>query len=292
MADTSSRAWCFTLNNYTDEDIIAYQNLKCKYIVFSKEVGESGTPHLQGYFYFANARSFSSIKKQFPRMNFRPADGSAAQNRVYIIGPYEKNGKTKPYNPDHFEQGEMPSQGKRAVHNDVRKAVADGVSMREIARMDGVNYQTLRSAELLMRYVEKKRDFKTHVVWLYGEPGSGKTRFAFDNESNDDIHLQNASNLKFFQEYDAHPVVILDEVDSDTSYTALKALCDRHPYSVEFKGGSRQFLSKRIYITSLYSPQELFKHRPYGGLEMMRRIDKVMLCINGEYIDVTQESRI
>lgn len=280
MSDRS-RAWCFTLNNYSEEDVSVFHNLECEYIIVGKEVGESGTPHLQGYVYFANARSFASMKKLNSRCHFEKAKGSPMDNYKYC----SKEG-------NFYEKGTMPSQGKRAVHNDVRKAVADGVCMREIARMDGVNYQTLRSAELLMRYVEKKRDFKTHVVWLYGEPGSGKTRFAFDNESNDDIHLQNASNLKFFQEYDAHPVVILDEVDSDTSYTALKALCDRHPYSVEFKGGSRQFLSKRIYITSLYSPQELFKHRPYGGLEMMRRIDKVMLCINGEYIDVTQESRI
>jgi hypothetical protein len=277
MADRS-RAWCFTLNNYTEEDVITFHNLECEYIIVGKEMGESQTPHLQGYVYFANARSFASMKKLNGKTHFEKAKGSPMDNYKYC----SKEG-------NFYEKGTMPSQGKRAVHNDVRKAVADGVGMREIAKMDGVNYQTLRSAELLMRYVEKKRDFKTQVVWLYGEPGSGKTRYAYDNEKFDDIHLQNASNLKFFQEYDAHPVVILDEVDSDTSYVSLKALCDRHPYSVDFKGGSRQFLARRIYITSLRSPQELFQFRPYNGLEMLRRIDKVIYCHSMNYTECSMD---
>lgn len=61
------RAWCFTWNNYTDED--------CRYL--EEEVGEiaeyivcghekaptTGTPHLQGFVYFANARTFSGVQK-------------------------------------------------------------------------------------------------------------------------------------------------------------------------------------------------------------------------------------
>lgn len=43
--------WCFTLNNYTEDDIGAMVPVfreKCKKFYFAKEVGESGTPHLQG----------------------------------------------------------------------------------------------------------------------------------------------------------------------------------------------------------------------------------------------------
>lgn len=47
-----SKRWCFTLNNYSKEQIRTLKgcltDLKCLYII-GKEVGEKGTKHLQGY---------------------------------------------------------------------------------------------------------------------------------------------------------------------------------------------------------------------------------------------------
>lgn len=49
-----SNAWCFTLNNYTESEFeflsstLSGESEKYFYII-GKEVGESGTPHLQGY---------------------------------------------------------------------------------------------------------------------------------------------------------------------------------------------------------------------------------------------------
>lgn len=60
-----SRAWCFTLNNYTQEDIDFFTDtLDTEKYVFQEEIGEeTGTPHLQGVVYFANARDFTSIRQ-------------------------------------------------------------------------------------------------------------------------------------------------------------------------------------------------------------------------------------
>lgn len=47
--------WCFTLNNYTDEDIKILNSSidpRIKAWVFQEETGENGTPHLQGYMNF------------------------------------------------------------------------------------------------------------------------------------------------------------------------------------------------------------------------------------------------
>lgn len=47
-----AKLWCFVLNNYTDIDISECSSkfkVVCKSCIFSKEVGESGTPHLQGF---------------------------------------------------------------------------------------------------------------------------------------------------------------------------------------------------------------------------------------------------
>lgn len=50
-----AKHWCFTLNNYSENDIIdileVLVNLACRW-VFQEEVSGTGTPHLQGFFSF------------------------------------------------------------------------------------------------------------------------------------------------------------------------------------------------------------------------------------------------
>lgn len=49
--ESQKKKWCFTHNNYTEEQIIEWKTkleiIAVKY-VFQREVGENGTPHLQG----------------------------------------------------------------------------------------------------------------------------------------------------------------------------------------------------------------------------------------------------
>lgn len=260
---SKSRAYCFTLNNYTDLEHTTISEMECRYLCIGKEIGESGTPHLQGYVYFASPRSLNSIKKLMPRAHLEVAKGNPVQASDYC----KKDG-------DFIESGELPAQGKRSDIDNVRDMIKEGLGMRDIVDVAS-SYQSIKCAESVLKYKEKKRDFKTEVTWLWGPSGSGKTRYAYDNHSPDEIHLQ-ISTEKWYEGYDSHPIVIIDEVSNETSYSMLKLLCDRFPARVEYKGGSRSFLAKKIYITSLSHPADLFYSYPENGKEMLRRIDKII----------------
>lgn len=71
-----TKNWCFTLNNYKQEDedrIQLLQGHKGVYVIYGKEVGESGTPHLQGFVSFPSRKRLSYVKKAIGQAHFSMA---------------------------------------------------------------------------------------------------------------------------------------------------------------------------------------------------------------------------
>jgi len=77
--------WCFTLNNWTNDELssISSNSSKfCKFAIIGSEVGEEGTPHLQGYIEFKTKSRPVGVFNN-PRIHFEKCKGDRADNVKY-----------------------------------------------------------------------------------------------------------------------------------------------------------------------------------------------------------------
>lgn len=257
-----ARGWCFTANNPNDDayrDI--YDALECVYLIVGGELSSTGTPHHQGYVYFKNAVRFETVKTKLPEgSHIEWARGTPEENEMYC-------GKETIF----YKKGVLPVKGKRKDIDHVREMLGEGKRMADICDEAG-SYQAIRCAELILKYKEPSRNWLPEVLWFWGPTGSGKTRTAFELAPGAWV---SGKNLKWWDAYDAHEDVIIDDFRGDfCTFHELLRILDRYPYRVECKGGSRQLLAKRIIITAPFPPERAYRTLEATG-QLLRRISEI-----------------
>jgi len=261
---TRVRAWCFTCNNYTDEDIDNVKALEHKYLIVAKETGETGTPHLQGYLELPNGKTLKALKKRLPRFHLEPRKGTPKQASDYC----KKD-------DDYEELGELSEQGKRNDIHVIATAVASGKSFEDILDTVATSYQSLQVAKVIFPYKEPKRDWMPEIYWYWGAPGTGKTHAAYHSFPDLRRHIQNPK-IKWYDGYDRHEVVIYDDLRiTDIPYSTLLHILDKYPFTVETKHGTRQFVPTKIFITCPDHPEYFFRNSGENNLQMMRRFTEI-----------------
>lgn len=261
-ANRPSKTWDFTINNYTEADIAFIQNLDVSRIVASKEVGESGTPHIQGKVTFKRAYRFTALKKLHP---------GAHWERSLVTNDFNY---CKKIDSEIIRNENNAKQGKRTdlekVVEEIKKKEFDHFCPEYIKYHGGID-------KLENEIFENNiRSDPPTVIWLYGETGVGKTKFVFENHEPKDIYSKDMSNGKWWDGYKQQKVVLFDDMRKDTfKFHELLRILDRYPLRVEKKGSSIQFNSPNIYITSCFSPDELYETREDLN-QLKRRISKVI----------------
>lgn len=122
MSSDKYRHWCFTLNNFSEDDVVELQQYSAtsKYLVFGKETGDGGTRHLQGFVSFPNPRRVDALRLLFGgRAHWEVARNPLASS-IYC----KKDG-------DYQEFGTPPAesrkgQGKRSDILELQRRIDDG----------------------------------------------------------------------------------------------------------------------------------------------------------------------
>lgn len=257
------KAWVFTLNNYDEEDI---QRLEegdwWSYLIYGKEVGEGGTPHLQGYVQLKTRLRLNGVKVLIRAAHWEARRGSHNEAREYCM----KDGTYK-------ELGEANYQGKRDDLDQCRmQALEEG--LRGVTST--CSQQQMRVAEKFLTYNEEERDWMPEITWIWGPPRIGKSKLARTITGKDDVYTKNTMG-KWWCGYDKHANVIIDDFrDSWMPLTELLSILDRYPRQVECKNGNRQLLARKIVITSLYHPEQMYLGTGEPAKQLLGRIKEII----------------
>lgn len=255
---TRTKNWCFTYFGIQDLKSGPYDvpnkpkirdETKIKYLCYQLEIcPKTNRPHYQGYFQTTYAVSRPQMYDWLdcPNAHYERANGSPEDNRKYCS-------KKESGMPNTFEEfGSLTSQGERTD----LKAAVNAKSLRDISEANLVRYG--RGILFARQILSKKRDFMTEVHIIWGETDSGKS----SRLPVKDAYWKDPCD-QWWDGYDNEKYVVLDdwkEKTFDREY--MLRLCDRYPMSVRIKGGSVNFNSEKIYITSNTDPSKWYGEDP------------------------------
>lgn len=268
----------YTLNNPTDdekqdlgrlfwdEDVVSYH-------IFGNEVGEGGTPHLQGYLEFERRLTFRRVKQLVgSRAHIESARGSSSACIAYS----KKDG-------DYHEWGSPRGQGRRNDLNEIRTAIAAGASELQIAEQHFSRWVVYRrSFDRYRQLICPSRSWKSFVVLLVGDTGVGKTRAVHECSERTTESLWIWGGDRWFDGYAGHSMAVFDDFDAGAMRTLGRGqvlrLLDRYAMQVPVKGSFVVWAPHIIFLTSNSTPRSWCDDFDDNGSTMralLRRIDRV-----------------
>ncbi len=282
-----ARAYCFTWNRPPGDcaEIIKcwFEAGDCSYCCYQFEVGESGTPHLQGYIECTNPRTLGGLKAalKVPTLHLEQRRGTQAQAIAYCCKTggelYTEHGTPR------------PGQGRRLDLETVKEDIKSGEynELELVERHFGAYARYYRFfgmyRELRRRYTVDPSYRKKTVFYYAGETGTGKTSKALDLLTGlypgYAVYVRPSTTglVSWFPGLSVeHRGMIIDEFRSDIALTVMLRLLDGYPCPVETKGGFVEtHLIETIVITSNYMPWDLYpKIDPNYKKPLYRRIDE------------------
>ena len=242
--------WCITINNY-DLSLLPgmFESPDVLYSIRGLEVGESGTPHVQGYVCFRNKSSLSKVRRLFLGCHAEPKRGTVQQAIDYC----KKDGQFT-------EFGEVPPEQTSSANEVTRQRYARAI---ELAKKDRLTEFEGEDPELYTRFYStyKKIAYDNRTkpadlsdvcgLWYYGISGAGKTTKARTDYPSAYIK----DRTKWWDGYTGQDCVIMDDVSKYHVALGdmLKDWGDKYSFKAEYKGGYFWIRPSVFIVTSQYA---------------------------------------
>jgi len=239
-------------------------------MVFGYEIAPTtGTPHLQGYTAWDNPRSLDKFCAFFEKKIHLvlPTRGTAKHNQTYCKKPDSKDPAA---NPQWEEFGELPRQGERTDWCVAVEEIKGGTPIEDVVENQPQLLPCIRALTTFKSMMLKPKHRPVQVIVLWGESGSGKSRYAYDNYPN----LFSKPPGKWWDGYTGQTSVLLDDYYGYLPYSELLNVLDRYPYHAEVKNGFVWAQWETVIITSNKPPSQWYEKGLTPALR--RRINKIL----------------
>lgn len=259
-----NRNWCYTLNNYTEEEVTVLKSIDSTYHILGYEVGEKGTPHVQATIRFKNKKTLKQVKKLIPRAHLE-----VVKDMVASIEYCKKDGK---YDEIGLYKNGRPSKEERIKKN--KRLLDSSIPLMDLVEEGILSAHSINGIKKARLIIDQENTSYTHDdvrgEWYYGPPGTGKSRTA--RERYPDLYIK-AQN-KWFDGYRGETAILLDDLDTGTLGHYLKIWADRYACTGEVKGGTLNLCHRTFIVTSNWTPEELWPDNPKMAEAIERRFKK------------------
>lgn len=261
---SQSRGWCFTLNNWSDEEFASVSEWNVDYAIVGKEIApETSTPHLQGYLYHKSKKTLKQVKALLPRAHWENAHGSVEQKYDYCT----KAGLFTEYGSKPLSQKEKGLKG--------AEKISAMWALAKAGEFESLPPASIKTWEYIhVKYAAAPSDrSELDNIWIVGKSGCGKSRHVRETYP----QFYNKGMSKWWDGYSNEDVVLLDDFSpTHGKYLSdyLKVWADHYSFNAEVKGGMLKIRPKTVVITSQYELYDCFEEQE--TIEAIRRRFKVI----------------
>lgn len=241
-----------------------------------EECPDSKRLHIQGYIELKVNLGLKATKEiLWDGTHLEIRKGSQDQAKAYVMKK-----ETRYAGP--WEFGHSKKQGRRNDLENIYSRLKQGVDDEDLLEGDPSTYLKYykaldRAREILLRksamnFKASERKKKLRVIALIGSPGTGKTRYAYDRHTVENIYsLPNTKN-NWFNGYIGQPILLIDEMGPNRiDIDKLLTILDIYPQQYEIKGGMTWGKWEIVYITSNYTIDQWYPDLPKIKIDALKR---------------------